>query len=135
MSATYAWGLHSTLLNVRDVREHLLGAIISGRMDERRFRTLTGYPEIELDLEDVYQAGKPFSVSARVPGMIEEYVNLTATPLDGGESLHVRLQPVDQRYEAEITLRSGVWRIRVEGRVSKAIEDLLLAVAGDGQPV
>lgn len=134
-SAHYAWGLHSALANQDDVREHVLGALRSIRVDEDRYRASgDDRRQIMLRLDDAYVADQPFELIADLAGRPEQTLLAKATPIDGvGEVRSVVLHREAAGYVGPLTLTEGAWRIEVEGLRSAPVQDITLALPGHGE--
>ena len=124
--AAYVAGKHGGLQNQVGVGEHVGGLLHAGTIDFDRFRAEEGPARVAFDLDDAYGADEPIPLEATVTGTHEQQLQAVAVDTATGTRVAMTLWPVEGRFEGEIRLPAGAWRVTVSGSNVPPLVDVMV---------
>ncbi len=128
--AIYVAGKHGGLQNQEQVGEYAGGLLHAATVDFDRFRAGGGQAQVQFDLDDAYAADAPIPLSATVSGAYEQQLQAVAVETRTGARETMALWPSGAKYEGELRLPAGAWRVTLSGLHAQPVSDIVLVAHG-----
>jgi hypothetical protein len=128
-TATYVATTHSALQSVAAALDQVQGIATGAEIDLAKFRTdVPGLGHISLVIEDAYVAEEPVRVAA-IASEYAQALSATIERLDAPDCPRkLTLFPKDGIHRYEAMLPSGLYRVSVQGKSFRTVEDVFLVL-------